>query len=162
MATNPAIPAISYRAATTDDIPALASLRWEMEAERHPERRLAVSREEYAQAYSASIWADMEHGTHRAWIAFAGDEAVASVTLIWWAMPPTPANLQRKRGFVSSVFTRQDHRRRGISRRLMAMLIEHARWEGIDRLVLWASEMGRPMYESLHFVQSRGMELNLD
>lgn len=154
---------VSYRAATADDIPALARLRWEMEAERHPERHATVTRDAYAAAYAASVRADMGRGTHCAWIAFAdGGEPVASVTLIWWAMPPTPANLHRKRGFVSSVFTRQEYRRRGISRRLMEMLIEQARAEGIDRLVLWASEMGRPMYESLGFGQSRGMELNFE
>ena len=154
--------ALTFRVATSDDIPALAGLRWEMEAERHPERQPAVTREQHAAAYSASVRADMERGTHRAWIAFVDGQPVASVTLIWWAMPPTPANLQRKRGFVSSVFTRREHRRQGISRRLMEMLIEHARNEGVDRLVLWASEMGRPMYETLGFAQSRGMELNFD
>lgn len=153
---------LTYRAATTGDIPALASLRWEMEAERHPERRELVTPDAYAAAYDASVRADMERGTHRAWIAFADGEPVASVTLIWWTMPPTPANLSRRRGFVSSVFTRQEHRRRGISRQLMKLLLEHARAQGVERLVLWASEMGRPMYEGLGFGASRGMELNFE
>ncbi|MGH2517769.1 MAG: GNAT family N-acetyltransferase [Ktedonobacterales bacterium] len=151
---------VTYSAATADDIPALARLRWAMEAERHPERRETVSQDEYAAAYAAAVRADLERGTHRAWIAWADGEPVACVTLIWWAMPPTPANLRRKRGFVSSVFTLPAYRRRGISRRLMELLIEGARGEGIDRLVLWASDMGRPLYEGLGFEQCRGLEFN--
>ena len=154
--------AISCRAATAEDIPALAFLRWEMEAERHPEQWAALTRDAYAAAYGAAVGADMERGTHRAWIASADGAPVACVTLIWWAMPPTPANPHRKRGSVSSVFTLQNFRRQGISRRLMEMLLEHARAEGVERLVLWASDTGRPLYESLGFGQSRGMELNFD
>lgn len=153
---------VSCRAATVDDIPALAFLRWEMEAERYPDRLAAVTRDAYAAAYGAAVGADMERGTHRAWIAFADGAPVACVTLIWWAMPPTPANLHRKRGIVSSVFTLQSYRRRGISRRLMELLLDHAHAEGVERLVLWASETGRPLYESLSFGQSRSLELNFD
>lgn len=153
---------VSCRAATVDDIPALSFLRWEMEAERYPEQQVKVTRDTYAAAYGAAVGEDMERGTHRAWVAFVDGAPVACVTLIWWAMPPTPANPHRKRGIVSSVFTLQSYRRRGISRRLMEMLLEHARAEGVERLVLWASETGRPLYESLGFGQSRGMELNCD
>lgn len=153
---------ILYRTATTDDIAALACLRWEMEAERHPERPAAMSREEYTATYAAAVRADMERGAHRAWLAYADGQPVACVTLIWWAMPPTPAQPHRKRGFVTSVFTRPAYRRQGISRRLMETLLADARAEGIERLVLWASAMGRPLYESLDFGQSRGMEWNLD
>jgi hypothetical protein len=42
----------------------------------------------------------------------------------------------------------------------MEMLVEYAREQKIQRLVLWASDMGRPLYESLGFRDSRGMELN--
>lgn len=153
---------IVYRAATIDDIESLARLRWEMETERHPEREVVVTPDEYATAYAAAVGAEMERGTHRAWIAFASGEPVACVTLIWWAMPPTPASLQRRRGLVSSVYTRPEYRRQSLSRRLMELLLETAHAERIERLILWASPMGRPLYESLGFVESRGMEFNFD
>jgi GNAT superfamily N-acetyltransferase len=61
---------------------------------------------------------------------------------------------------VSSVYTMPEYRRRGISRQLMLMLIAEARELQIRRLVLWASDMGRPMYEGLGFEPSHGMELD--
>ena len=68
--------------------------------------------------------------------------------------------LVRRRGMVSSVYTLPEYRRRGISRNLMLLLIARAKDLQIYRLVLWASEMGRPLYEGLDFEQSSAMELD--
>ena len=43
----------------------------------------------------------------------------------------------------------------------MEHLVDYARERGISRLILWASEMGAPLYAQLGFTQSRAMELNL-
>jgi hypothetical protein len=42
----------------------------------------------------------------------------------------------------------------------MEQLIERAQEMGIDRLVLWASDMGRPLYVDLGFEPSRSLELH--
>lgn len=151
---------ILYRAATSEDVEALARLRWEMEAERHSERQEAMTLEDYTTLYATTLGADLQRGTYRAWLAFAGEQPVACAALIWWAMAPTPGKPHRKRGIVSGVFTRAAYRRQGISRHLMELVLANARDEGVERLVLWASDMGRPLYQSLGFGQSRGLELN--
>lgn len=46
-------------AATTDDIPSLAYLRWEMDAKRHPERQAAMTREDCLSLYAAILNADI-------------------------------------------------------------------------------------------------------
>jgi GNAT superfamily N-acetyltransferase len=153
--------AIAYRMATVEDIPGLAGLRWEMEVERKkPEQ---VDLEAYTTAFDAAVRAPLADGTHVSWLAEADGEAqpVACVTLIWWDIPPNFENAHRRRGFVSSVYTLPQYRRQGISRRLMQMLIAWAREQGLLRLILWASDMGRPLYSELGFAPSRGMELNL-
>jgi len=152
------MPTITYRQATSDDLEALAMLRWEMEVERGNK---AVNPKEYARAYSTSTRDEMEGRRHRAWLAEVDGRAVACVLLVWWTLPPNFDNLSRKRGFVSSVYTRPAHRRQGIARELMNLLIASAREEGVGRLILWSSEMGRPLYEQLGFTGSRGLELNL-
>ncbi len=151
-------PVITYRAAMPSDVETLAELRWAMESERHA---VAADRAAYVAAYTAATRDELERGTHRAWLAEADGEAVACVLLIWWVMPPNFENAHRKRGFVSSVYTRPDYRRQGVARHLMSMLIEEARARGLQRLVLWSSDMGRPLYEDLGFAPSRGLELNL-
>ena len=149
---------VTFREATTEDLPALAELRWEMEVERHSQQ---FSLEVYAAAFDRSMREEMERGHFRAWLAEADGQAVACVVLIWWPTPPHFENLNRKRAFVSSVYTRPDYRRRGIGRTLMTMLMDASRGMGIQRLILWASDMGRPLYEELGFTDSRGMEFNV-
>jgi ribosomal protein S18 acetylase RimI-like enzyme len=156
------MPTVTYRQATGDDLEALASLRFEMEVEQgHEDATGNVDLRVYAQAYANSTGQEMKGRRNRAWLAEADGEAVGCVLLVWWALPPTLANFTRKRGFVSSVFTRPAYRRQGIARHLMQMLIAFAREEGVERLILWSSPMGRPLYEELGFTGSRGLELNL-
>jgi len=149
---------ITYREATPGDIEALAMLRFEMEVERG---NAPLDPADYTEAYSASTRDEIEGRRHRAWLALADDQAVACVLLVWWVLPPNFDKFLRKRGFVSSVYTRPSYRRQGIARQLMRLLIAGAREEGVGRLILWSSEMGRPLYEQLGFSGSRALELNL-
>ncbi|HEU5348098.1 MAG TPA: GNAT family N-acetyltransferase, partial [Ktedonobacterales bacterium] len=122
----------------------------------------SVSHEEYIAAYCESVRAELEQGRFLAWLAEADGQPVACTVLIWWQMPPNLEHLHRCRGYVSSVYTHPDYRRRGLARTLMEKLIAQARELGITNLVLNASRMGRPLYESLGFVvPERGMELHL-
>lgn len=155
------MPTITYRVATADDAAALAVLRWENQAERYPEQQPCDTLDEYTAAFIEQTRDELARGIHQAWLAEADGEAVACVLLVWWVMPPNPDEHRRRRGFVSSVYTRPAYRRRGVARQLMTMLIEHARAEGLQRLILWSSEMGRPLYEDLGFTPSQGLELNL-
>jgi GNAT superfamily N-acetyltransferase len=151
---------ITYRLATVDDIDALADLRWRMETERHPELR--VDRDAYFAAVRVSIRGEIERGAYICFLAESGGEVVACAILIWWPMLPTLTDFHRARGYVSSVYTRPEYRRQGIARALMENLMARAREMGMSRLMLWASEMGRPLYLDLGFVPSRGLEWNAD
>ena len=150
--------AITYRVATVDDVDALAGLRWRMETERHPE--IQADRAAYFAAARASISEEIKRGAHVAFIAEAGGEVVACAILIWWTMLPTLTDFHRSRGYVSSVYTRADYRRRGVARQLMERLMDRARAMGMSRLILWASDMGRPLYLDLGFKPSASLEWN--
>lgn len=148
---------ITYRPATLEDLDALAALRWEVEVEMHGD---LDNRDEYLAVYRDARGSDMERGTCRAWLAEAAERPIACVQLIWWAAPTV--NLpRRKRGYVTGVYTHPAYRGQGIAHQLMETLIEHAREIGIQRLMLYPSEMGAPLYAHLGFGPSRGMELNL-
>jgi GNAT superfamily N-acetyltransferase len=149
---------ILCREATVADIPALAELRWQMEVERHGAQ---FPLEVYTEAFDRAMRADMERGSGRAWVAESDGALIACVVLMWSPTPPHFEHMSRRRGFVSSVYTCPEYRRRGIGRRLMQTLIAASREMNITRLVLWASDMGRPLYEELGFIPSHGMELNL-
>ena len=152
---------ITYRKATADDLEALARLRWAMQFERqedHPSDPETWNT--YLAAYRDAFADQIAQGGFDAWLAEDSGQAVSCVVLLWWRTPPIFDQLVRRRGMVSSVYTMPEYRRRGISRQLMLMLIAEARELQIRRLVLWASDMGRPMYEGLGFEPSHGMELD--
>ena len=150
--------AITYRIATGDDVDTLARLRWQMETERHPE--IQADYAAYLEAARQDIRAEIERGAHVAFLAEAGGKVVGCAILIWWTMLPNLTTLHRKRGYVSSVYTEPTWRRHGIARHLMEQLLARAREMGTDRLILWASDMGRPLYLDLGFEPSRALELN--
>jgi GNAT superfamily N-acetyltransferase len=152
---------ITYRKASADDMEALARLRWAMQVERQKDYPSDPKTwETYLAAYRDAFADQISHGGFDAWLAEENGQAISCVILLWWRTPPVFDQLVRRRGMVSSVYTLTEYRRRGISRRLMLLLIARAKELQIRRLVLWASEMGRPLYEGLGFEPSHGMELD--
>jgi GNAT superfamily N-acetyltransferase len=62
-------------------------------------------------------------------------------------------------GVIVNVFTEPEWRRRGAAEMLLRRIIEWARAERLDRLVLHASEEGRALYQRLGFITSNEMRL---
>ncbi len=155
------VDAITYRRATVADVETLASLRWRMETERHPEHPVAEA--DYAAYLAAArqdLHAEIERGAHVAFLAETDGVVVACAILIWWTMLPNLTDLHRKRGYVSSVYTDPTWRRRGLARNLMERLMAQAQEMGMQRLIPWASEMGRPLYLDLGFAPTHALEWN--
>jgi len=60
---------------------------------------------------------------------------------------------------IINVFTEPDWRRQGVAALLLQKIVDWARAERLDRLVLHASEAGRSLYERLGFVGTNEMRL---
>ena len=61
-----------------------------------------------------------------------------------------------------NIYTAPAYRRRGVARRIVEKLIEDAKARGIRSVLLEATEMGRPLYESPGFEDAQGyMRLKL-
>ncbi len=151
---------ITYRAATSDDLDTLAQLRYEMELER-PGTEAGIDRAVFLQTHNDVMREWLAGDGLHAWLAEADGVPVGSVVLLSWRMPPNGRQLARRRALVTNVYTRPQFRGQGIARALMERLIEYARERGVSRLVLWASEMGQPLYEDLGFGRDRVMSLDL-
>jgi GNAT superfamily N-acetyltransferase len=150
---------IHCRRATGADVEALAELRWQMSIER---QHASVSREEYVAAFCDTVRDPLAQGTYLGWLAEAKGTPVACAVLIWWPMPPTAEELQRRRGYVSSVYTRPEYRRLGLARTLMEMLLASARDLGIRKVLLNSSTMGRQLYLNMGFeTNERVLEIKL-
>jgi GNAT superfamily N-acetyltransferase len=55
----------------------------------------------------------------------------------------------------------REHRRKGVARELMKVMIAWCRENGFTSVGLHASEEGRPLYEQLSFQPTNEMRLNL-
>jgi GNAT superfamily N-acetyltransferase len=103
----------------------------------------------------------VEDGTYRGWLAEGGEGVVAGAGVILLQFQPHPMDPRPQRAWVVNMFTEPEHRRRGLARLLMDTIVTWCREEGLRFLYLHASDEGRPLYQSLGFVPSNEMRLQL-
>lgn len=117
---------------------------------------------EAATAYFARAVPD---GSYVAWVAQAGDrrdEIVGGAGLQLRVLLPRPdptgARLVRGlQGLIMNVFTERSWRRRGVAEALMREVLGWCRANGVESIVLHASDTGRPLYEKLGFTPTNEM-----
>lgn len=87
-------------------------------------------------------------------IAQEGERIIASAFLLITEKPASPHFINGRTGMVLNVYTDKDYRRQGIAFRLMQMLTEHARQNGLDYIELKATQDGYPLYQKCGFSES--------
>lgn len=156
-------PEIRVRVATLADIVTLGHHRAEMfrdmgQLTEHNERELTRASESFFREVVAS-------GEYIAWLAVttaAPERVVAGAGL--WLRPmlprPTPTGIIKGReALIANVYTEPDWRRRGVARLLMRHVLEYTREHNVPRVLLHASDDGRPLYETLGFEPTNEMKL---
>ena len=109
-----------------------------------------------------------EHGQYIGWLASPQDQPckiVAGAGVQLREVPPHPqpdANgkihiISGRQATIQNVYTEPAWRRRGLGRLLMKEIISWSRKNGIDSLVLHASDEGRSLYEKLGFIPTTEM-----
>lgn len=96
-----------------------------------------------------------------AWIAEDGGETVASGALLLQLAIPRPGSASRCEGRVHSVYVVPSARRCGVARAIMEELLRFAREAQVIRLKLHPSEVARPLYRALGFIDLDEMGLQL-
>lgn len=85
------------------------------------------------------------------WIAIDQGKIVASAMVCYYQLLPTLSNQTGKTGYIMNVFTHTDYRKQGLASALVNKVIEDAKEKNVGRLLLHASDMGKPVYEKLGF-----------
>ncbi len=95
-----------------------------------------------------------EEGDQTTVLAYDEEDVVgcASLSYIW--ITPTFSHPIGNRAHLMNVYTRADHRRMGISKKMVEILIDEAREMGATEISLDATEMESPLYEALGFTAS--------
>jgi GNAT superfamily N-acetyltransferase len=102
----------------------------------------------------------MEAHEYLAWFAMAPDQTVVAGAGLWlmdW--PPHIVGGGKWRGNIVNVYTETAYRRKGLARELMKTAMEWCAREGVETVILHASDQGRPLYERLGFEATNEMTL---
>ena len=88
-----------------------------------------------------------------AFVARDGEDGpiVCCAWLLLVTKPPSPRFPHGETGTLFNVYTVPEHRRRGLARKVMEVLIQAAREHRLDVLELNATDDGYPLYQSLGF-----------
>lgn len=141
---------IIYRKTTKADMKILMKLRLEMLREVN-----GLSGEyEYDENYISESRRYFESGEQTTVIASDGETLVGCASLSYTWIMPTFSHPTGNRAHLMNVYTRADYRRRGISKKMVEILIDEAKENGVTEISLDATEIGRPLYESLGFKAS--------
>ena len=141
---------IIYRKTTKADMKILMKLRLEMLREVN-----GLSGEyEYDENFIFESRRYFESGEQTTVIASDGETLVGCASLSYTWIMPTFSHPTGNRAHLMNVYTLSDYRRRGISKKMVEILIDEAKENGVTEISLDATEMGRPLYESLGFKAS--------
>lgn len=147
---------MGYRRATLEDVPILCAIRNRQLLDEGfvADRRIDTELDEYF----AKMLGD---GSLVEWLFEEDGEVVATAAILFLPFPPTFANPQGVRGYVTNMYTAPSHRRRGIATHMLGLLADEARERGVPRLFLSSSKMGHSVYESFGFhVVPKFMEMD--
>lgn len=112
--------------------------------------------------YTAWVRPRIANGTYLGWFAInIQGEIVGGVGLWVREGTPHPLDFSEQRGYVMNVYVHPDHRRQGIARSLMTVLLDWCLAHDLRSVYLHASESGRPLYSALGFEDSNEMRIFL-
>jgi GNAT superfamily N-acetyltransferase len=104
----------------------------------------------------------LANGRYCSWLVeHTRGKIVAGAGVIVFDYHSSPLDPSPRRPMVVNVYTDPRHRRQGIARTLMEIIIEWCRVEGFGSVLLHASDEGRPLYESMGFKPTNEMRLML-
>lgn len=154
------IDSLTTRSVTLDDIDTIVSHRRAMFVDMGYTD--TASLDAMDARYRVWVADKIERDTYLGWLVVDEDDDVAAGVGVWiqeWQ--PLPFDTSERRGYVLNVYTAPHYRRRGLARRLMTMLLDACRDQGINSLYLHSSNEARHLYESMGFTPTNELQLLL-
>ena len=96
----------------------------------------------------------MADGTFVSWLAMDGDTIVGTSGMSFVEKPPYFSCPSGKIGLLSSMYTTEAYRRKGIAKELLARVVDEARQYGCGAVQITASDMGVLLYSDFGFVKN--------
>lgn len=130
--------------ATTEDVPELARLRWELYAEQEgvTTETPAAYRERFASFAATALASD----AWQAWVARDGDRLIAAMWLQTVPRVPVPGKRAGPIGYLTNAYVEPRHRDVGLGARMLDLLTGWCRAEGYSEVIVWPTERSRSFY----------------
>jgi GNAT superfamily N-acetyltransferase len=96
----------------------------------------------------------LKDGTFVSWLALDGNKIIGTSGMSFVEKPPYFGCPSGKMGLLSSMFTAQDYRRKGIAKELLSRVVDEARQYGCGTVQITASDMGVLLYTDFGFVKN--------
>ena len=141
---------IECRVAVESDLEELALMRWEFRLE-EADGKHAYDRSTFLKTCIAFLQRGLETRQWTYWIAVCDDMIVSHIFVQRIAKVPKPNRLDDGFGYVTNVYTRPAYRRRGVGSELMAYVVEWAKAQDLECLLVGPSEASVPFYKRAGF-----------
>lgn len=86
-----------------------------------------------------------------AWIAINKGKIVGTSGIVFYNIAPCKTCPNGKAAYIQNMYTLKEYRRKGIAKELFTRTIEEAKDNGCTKIMLNASDDGRPLYEQFGF-----------
>ena len=133
-----------YRQANLEEAALLAALRLEMLREHTP-----LSAELQAEILGNTrrfLSEGMEHGDVVCWVAESGGCLAGMGCVNFFILPPNDWCPNGKTAYVGNVYVKPEYRRQGVASETLTRLVACAKARGCQRVLLNATDMGKPLY----------------
>ncbi len=153
---------VTYRKASQEDIPVLIEMRKQQLIDEGSIPRFDIDMELHA-----FLQSQLTDGSLVQFLVEDRGQPVATGGIIFYLFPPSFINQSGKKGYIMSMYTRDEYRGQGIAYRLLELLVEEARARDVSYLWLCGSPMGRTVYRRFGFAPAGSpgelwMEMHLE
>jgi GNAT superfamily N-acetyltransferase len=149
------------RPATQEDATELARLRWDFSPD-----EVAASGQSFAEfrrGFSDFLRGALASSNWVVWVAESEQRLIANIYVQIIHKVPRPGRFGNRYGYMTNVYAEPEVRGQGIGSRLLKNVIEWARGQRLEFLIVWPSEESVAYYERAGFRQSPdALELHFD
>ena len=94
-------------------------------------------------------------GSFMQWLAVEEGKIVATSSVSFYRLPPNRGLPTGKAAYIGNMYTYPEYRKKGIASKLLSLAVEEAKNYGCNKVLLNATDMGRPIYEKFGFTDSK-------
>ena len=154
-------PNLEIRIATIEDLNQMAQMRWQARVEGGEDHTI-IGFEDFEQEFIRVFNDWTKDGVQISWIALLNGKVVSHISIYKVGLLPRPIRLVDNFGVITENYTYPQFRNRGIGSNLLRHVIDWARKQDYELLIVYPSHEARPFYARVGFQERCDvMELRL-